>query len=321
MNLFKNKFISAIDSLKGRDLLSSADFDAEQTRALLELALNLKYRKKSINLGNRVLGLVFSKASTRTRVSFSVAMAHLGGQTIDLNPNVTQLGRGESLIDTTRVLSRYCDAIAVRTFGQQELIDYAHWSSVPVLNALTDLEHPCQALADFLTLHETFGNLQGLILTYIGDGNNVAHSLMLCGVLLGVNIRIASPKGFEPNNGIVERARLLAKEGATVTIMNDPLLAVRGANALYTDVWASMGQELEQVQREKSFFGFCLNKNLLQEADNDAIILHCLPAHRGEEITSQVMEDSASRIFDQTENRLYVQQALLAAVIGGKDLG
>ena len=189
---------ASLTALSGRDFLSSADFSADETAALLELAAQLKSGQRRIDLGNRVLGLIFTKASTRTRVSFSVAMTRLGGQTVDLNPSVTQLGRGEPLQDTARVLSRYCDALAVRTFAQQEIADYAHWSSVPVINALTDLEHPCQALADFLTMREVHGDLAGQTLAYIGDGNNVAHSLMLCGALLGVNVRIGCPDGFEP---------------------------------------------------------------------------------------------------------------------------
>ena len=189
---------AALTSLRGRDFLSSADTTAEETASLLQLAAQLKSGDRRIDLGNRVLGLIFTKASTRTRVSFQVAMARLGGQTVDLNPSVTQLGRGEPLEDTARVLSRYCDALAIRTYAQQELVDYAHWASVPVINALTDLEHPCQALADFLTMQEVHGDLAGQTLAYIGDGNNVAHSLMLCGALLGVNVRIGCPEGFEP---------------------------------------------------------------------------------------------------------------------------
>ncbi|CAI8214097.1 MAG: Ornithine carbamoyltransferase [Prochlorococcus marinus str. MIT 9313] len=244
-------------------------------------------------------------------------MARLGGQTVDLNPQVTQLGRGEPLEDTARVLSRFCDVIAVRTFAQQELLDYAHWASIPVLNALTDLEHPCQAMADFLTIQEALGSLTGQTLAYVGDGNNVSHSLMLCGALLGVNVRIGCPQGFEPLPEVIDQARNLAVADARIEVMTDPVDAVRGAQALYTDVWASMGQEQEQSQREEAFRGFCLNEDLLAQADPNAIVLHCLPAHRGEEISSGVMEGEASRIFDQAENRLHVQQALLAAVLGG----
>ena len=308
---------AVLADLKGRDFLSCADFTAEQTVALLELSRQLKSGDRRIDLGNRVLGLIFTKASTRTRVSFQVAMARLGGQTVDLNPQVTQLGRGEPLEDTARVLSRFCDVMAVRTFAQQELLDYAHWASIPVLNALTDLEHPCQAMADFLTIHEALGSLTGQTLAYVGDGNNVSHSLMLCGALLGVNVRIGCPQGFEPLPEVIDQARNLAVADAHIEVMADPADAVRGAQALYTDVWASMGQEQEQSQREEAFRGFCLNEDLLAQADPNAIVLHCLPAHRGEEISSGVMEGEASRIFDQAENRLHVQQALLAAVLGG----
>jgi len=308
---------AALTGLKGRDYLSSADCSAEETKGLIGLAQQLKSGDRRIDLGNRVLGLIFSKASTRTRVSFQVAMAHLGGQTVDLHPSVTQLGRGEPLEDTARVLSRYCDVLAVRTFGQQEIVDYAYWSDVPVINALTDLEHPCQALADFMTMQEEHGDLTGTSLAYIGDGNNVAHSLMLCGALLGVNIKIACPKGFEPLNGVLEQARAIAPGGTTIEVTSDPFEAVNGAQAIYTDVWASMGQEQEQQERAEAFSQFCVDQKLMQQASSDAIVLHCLPAHRGEEISAEVMEGPQSRIFDQAENRLHVQQALLAAVMGG----
>ncbi|MEI7951593.1 MAG: ornithine carbamoyltransferase [Synechococcaceae cyanobacterium ELA182] len=308
-------------ALLGRDLLSSADLSATETQELLILAAELKAGRRSIDLGGKVLGLIFSKASTRTRVSFTVAMARLGGQTLDLNPSVTQVGRGEPIADTARVLSRYVDALAIRTFAQEELAEYAHWASIPVINALTDLEHPCQALADYLTLQEAFGagpgDLNGLTLAYVGDGNNVAHSLMLCGALLGVNVRIGCPPGFEPSQAVLEQARALAQGNATVEVVHEPLAAVRHAHALYTDVWASMGQEQEQAERERAFAGWCVNEELLAEADSRAIVLHCLPAHRGEEISAGVIEGNASRVFDQAENRLHVQQALLAALLGG----
>ncbi|AII44892.1 ornithine carbamoyltransferase [Synechococcus sp. KORDI-49] len=308
---------AVLTSLGQRDYLSSADCSADETQGLLDLARQLKSGARRIDLGNRVLGLIFSKASTRTRVSFQVAMARLGGQTVDLNPSVTQLGRGEPLQDTARVLSRYCDVLAVRTFSQQEVVDYAHWATVPVLNALTDLEHPCQALADFLTMQEEHGDLVGQTLAYIGDGNNVAHSLMLCGALLGVNVRIGCPDGFEPLPGVLDQARNLAQHGAKIDVLTDPGKAVAGAQAVYTDVWASMGQEQEQAEREQAFAGFCVDQALMDHAAPGAIVLHCLPAHRGEEISAEVMEGPASRIFDQAENRLHVQQALLAAVMGG----
>ena len=304
--------------LRGRNLLSSADLSTEQTMDLLQLASDLKAGRSQIDLAGKTLGLIFSKASTRTRVSFTVAMARLGGQTVDLNPQVSQVGRGEPVADTARVLSRYVDALAIRTFAQDELEEYAHWATIPVINALTDLEHPCQALADYLTLQQAFGELKGLTLSYVGDGNNVAHSLMLCGALLGVNVRIGCPVGFEPNAAVLEQSRrLAAARGAEVAVLHEPVAAVRGAHALYTDVWASMGQEEEKAERQRAFAGWCLNEELVAEADPSAIVLHCLPAYRGLEISAGAMECSASRIFDQAENRLHAQQALLAALLGG----
>ncbi|MFZ9974272.1 MAG: ornithine carbamoyltransferase [Vulcanococcus sp.] len=307
----------ALEELKGRDFLSSTDASAEQTAALLQLAADLKAGRRQINLAGRSLGLIFSKASTRTRVSFTVAMARLGGQTIDLNPQVSQVGRGEPVADTARVLSRYVDALAIRTFAQDELAEYAHWASIPVINALTDLEHPCQALADYLTLQEAFGALEGLTLSYVGDGNNVAHSLMLCGALLGVNVRVGCPSGYEPDAAVLKQAQQLAGERCSIEVVHEPVAAVRGAHALYTDVWASMGQEEEKAERERAFAGWCLNEDLVAEADARAIVLHCLPAYRGLEISAGAMEGSSSRIFDQAENRLHAQQALLAALLGG----
>ncbi|MBM5807575.1 MAG: ornithine carbamoyltransferase [Cyanobacteria bacterium M_surface_10_m2_179] len=307
----------ALAELKGRDFLSSTDTTAEQTSALLQLAADLKAGRTHIDLGGRSLGLIFSKASTRTRVSFTVAMARLGGQTIDLNPQVSQVGRGEPVADTARVLSRYVDALAIRTFAQEELAEYAHWASIPVINALTDLEHPCQALADYLTLQEAFGELGGLTLAYVGDGNNVAHSLMLCGALLGVNVRVGCPQGYEPDAAVLEQSRQLAGNRCSIDVVHEPVAAVRGAHALYTDVWASMGQEDEKAAREAAFSGWCLNEELVAEADPRAIVLHCLPAYRGLEISSGAMEGSSSSIFDQAENRLHAQQALLAALLGG----
>jgi ornithine carbamoyltransferase len=209
------------------------------------------------------------------------------------------------------------DALAIRTFAQDELAEYAHWASIPVINALTDLEHPCQALADYLTLQEAFGALEGLTLSYVGDGNNVAHSLMLCGALLGVNVRVGCPSGYEPDAAVLKQAQQLAGERCSIEVVHEPVAAVRGAHALYTDVWASMGQEEEKAERERAFAGWCLNEDLVAEADARAIVLHCLPAYRGLEISAGAMEGSSSRIFDQAENRLHAQQALLAALLGG----
>jgi ornithine carbamoyltransferase len=305
----------SLSDLSGGDFLSSADLNGEQTAALLDLAADLKAGRMNIDLSGKVLGLIFSKASTRTRVSFTVAMARLGGQTIDLNPQVSQVGRGEPVADTARVLSRYVDALSIRTFAQEELEEYAHWASIPVVNALTDLEHPCQALADYLTLREAFGAVDGLTLSYVGDGNNVAHSLMLCGALLGVNVRIGCPQGYAPSEAVLQQSRALAGERCSIEVVHDPVSAVRGAHALYTDVWASMGQEEEKGEREQAFSGWCLNEELVAEADARAIVLHCLPAYRGLEISAGAMEGSSSRIFDQAENRLHAQQALLAALL------
>ena len=310
-------FASKLSSFSKTNFLSSADLNSGQNFSLLELAKQLKIGNRRIDLGNRVLGLIFKKASTRTRVSFQVAMARLGGQTVDLNPQVTQLGRGEPIKDTARVLSRYCDVLAIRTFSQNELEEYAEWSNIPVINALTDLEHPCQALADYLTIQEKFGSLKGINITYLGDGNNVAHSLMLCGAMLGVNVKICSPNGFEPNKSIVKKAKSLSEFGAKISISNDPSIAVKGSQVIYTDVWASMGQEDESQKRKEIFENFRVDKKLIDIAGEEVILLHCLPAHRGEEITEDAIESSKSYVFDQAENRLHVQQALLAVQLGG----
>ena len=308
---------SKLISFSKKNFLSSSDLNTDQILSLFELAKQLKIGNRRIDLGNRVLGLIFKKASTRTRVSFQVAMARLGGQTIDLNPQITQLGRGEPIKDTARVLSRYCDVLAVRTFSQKELEEYAEWSSIPVINALTDLEHPCQALADYLTIQEKFGELKGINLTYIGDGNNVANSLMICGAMLGVNVKICSPMGFEADSQIVEKAKSLSEFGSKISISNDPSKAVKGAQVIYTDVWASMGQEEEHLKRKEIFAGHKVDQKLISLANEEVIILHCLPAHRGEEITEEALESPNSLVFDQAENRLYAQQALLSVQLGG----
>lgn len=308
---------SKLSSFRKNNFLSSSDLNCDQILALFELAKQLKTGDRRIDLGNRVLGLIFKKASTRTRVSFQVAMARLGGQTIDLNPQITQLGRGEPIKDTSRVLSRYCDALAIRTFSQQELQEYANWSTIPVINALTDLEHPCQALADYLTIQERFGRLIGINLTYIGDGNNVANSLMICGAILGVNVKICSPAGFEAESQILEKAKSLSEFGSKISICNDPSNAVKGAQVIYTDVWASMGQEEEHLKRKEIFEKHKVDQKLIGLAEDEVIILHCLPAHRGEEITEEALESQNSLVFDQAENRLHVQQALLAVQLGG----
>lgn len=306
-----------MESLKGRDLLSLADLSAGELKLLLELAAQLKKGEVQWRC-NKVLGLLFSKASTRTRVSFTVAMYQLGGQVIDLLPNVTQVSRGEPLIDTARVLDRYLDVVAIRTFEQQDLETFAEYANIPVINALTDLEHPCQILADLLTIKECFGTLEGRTLTYVGDGNNVAHSLLLGCAMAGMNVRVATPPQFEPNGEIVAQARQMAAGRREVIITEDPVAAVTGAHVVYTDVWASMGQETSAGDRLPIFQSYQVNKELLAKADPEAIVLHCLPAHRGEEITDEAMEGSQSRIWDQAENRLHAQKALLASILGNE---
>jgi ornithine carbamoyltransferase len=302
-------------SLKGRDLLSLADLTVEEAHEILNLAAQLKAGKVTLNC-RKILGLLFYKASTRTRVSFSAAMFRLGGQVLDLNPSVTQVSRGEPMIDTARVLDRYLDIVAIRTFDQRDLETFASYAKIPVINALTDLEHPCQVLADLQTVQESFGALAGLTLAYVGDGNNMAHSLMLGCAMTGMNVRIGSPPNYQPSTEVAERARAIANGRSQVLVTTDPIEAVKGAQVVYTDVWASMGQESLAESRIPIFQPYQVNETLLSYADKEAIVLHCLPAHRGEEITDEVMEGSQSRIWDQAENRMHAQQALLASLLG-----
>lgn len=305
-------------NLKGRDLLSIADLNQQEIRTILDLAANLKSGKKQFQT-NKTLGLLFYKASTRTRVSFSVAMYQLGGNVIDLNPSRTQVGRGEPLQDTARVLDRYLDILAIRTFAQEDIQTFADYSDIPIINALTDLEHPCQILADLQTIEESFGSLEGITMTYLGDGNNVAHSLLLGGVLMGMNVRIATPEGYEPNKDIIKQAQALAKKSEQVVITHNAKEAVENTQVLYTDVWASMGQEEESATREPIFQPYQINEELLGIADKSAIVLHCLPAYRGKEITEEVMEGNQSRIWDEAENRMHAQKALMACLLGLND--
>lgn len=306
--------------LKGRDLLTLADLSAEEIAALLDLAAQMKAGKvnsiSTVNGHVPVLGLLFYKASTRTRVSFTVAMAQLGGQVIDLAVSSTQVGRGEPITDTARVLDRYVDILAIRTFDQQDLETFAQYADIPIINALTDLEHPCQILADLQTVQETFGKLSGLTLTYLGDGNNIAHSLLLGCALVGINIRIASPTDYQPSEAIVQQAKTIAAGRSEVILTNDAIAAAKGAQVLYTDVWASMGQEDLADARIPIFQPYQVNETLMNYADKDAIVLHCLPAHRGEEITDGVMEGAQSKIWDQAENRMHAQKALMASLLG-----
>ena len=303
------------NKLANNNFLSILDITTAEVINILKLAKNFKNKEIDIDPNNKVLGLIFDKASTRTRVSFQVAMSRLGGITIDLNPNTSQIGRGEPIKDTARVLSRYCDVIAIRTFNHSDLEEYAKWSTKPVINALTDLEHPCQALADYLTIQEEFIDFKNVVLTFIGDGNNVANSLILCGALLGVEVRIACPKGYEPNASVINKALEIYKNKNLLKITNDPYDAALGANVLYTDVWSSMGEENQKEDKDKDFKGFTIDNSLLKKAKKDAIILHCLPAYRGKEISEEVFESKMSRIFEQAENRMHVQQALLAGLL------
>ena len=303
------------NKLANNNFLSSLDLSSEDVLHILDLANNFKNKKLNIDLGNKVLGLIFDKSSTRTRVSFQAAMARLGGTTVDLNPTTSQIGRGEPIRDTARVLSRYCDVLAIRTYKHTDLEEYAKWSSKPVINALTDLEHPCQALADYMTIKEEFTDFKDVVLTFIGDGNNVANSLILYGALLGVEVRIACPKGYEPNDLVINKAKKLYKNKHLLKITHDPFTAAQGANVLYTDVWSSMGEENQKEKKDKDFKGFTIDQNLVGNAAKDVIVLHCLPAYRSKEITDEVIESKKSRVFEQAENRMHVQQALLSSLI------
>lgn len=309
------------------DFLSVDDLTTEQILELLDLADKFKRERNQqvadgepvvrSELAGRTVALVFEKPSTRTRVSFQVAVAELGGHPLPLSASELQLGRGETIADTGAVLSRYVHAIVVRTFGQERLDELAAAADVPVVNALTDREHPCQAMADLQVFRDVFGEFDGRTLTYVGDGNNVAHSLLLAGAKVGLSIRVAHPPGYGPDMSIVGRARQVAStSGAEITITTDPIAAVDNTSAIYADVWASMGQEAEADARAATFAPYQVTSQLMSHAATDAIFLHCLPAHRGEEVTGEVIDGDASKVFDQAENRLHAQKALLALLIG-----
>ena len=307
-------------SLKGRDFISLHDFTADEIRLFLETAQRLKHGQKlgeTIQpLKGKTLGMIFTKASTRTRVSFEVGMIQLGGHPLFLSGNDLQLRRGEPIADTARVLSRYLDGIMIRTYDHQDVLDLAKYATIPVINGLTDLLHPCQVLADLLTIQEKKNRLAGLRWAYIGDGNNMAHSIMFGGAKMGMDVVIASPDGYKPNPVIVAQAQADANaNGGRVTVVTSPQEAIKDADVVYTDVWASMGQEEEQEVRDKAFQGYQVNKENLALAKPDAIVLHCLPAHRGEEITDEVIEGPQSMVFDEAENRLHAQKAILALVM------
>jgi len=309
-----------MEKMRGRDFLSVNDFNKEELRELLQEAVRLKRELKEGKehhlLRGRSLGMIFQKPSTRTRVSFEVAMWQLGGQALFLSAQDLQIGRGEPVRDTARTLSRYLDGLMIRTFAHGEAEELAAFASVPVINGLTDLLHPCQAMADLLTIMEHYGRLEGLQLAYVGDGNNVAQALMLAATKLGLHVAVATPPGYEPRPEIVDAARINAvREGVSLLVTNDPTLAVLGSQVVYTDVWASMGQEAESLARAGVFQPYQLNSNLLAQAASEALVLHCLPAHRGEEITEEVLEGPQSAVFEQAENRLHVQKAILAKLL------
>ena len=307
---------------KGMDLLSIHELSADDVEEILTLAADLKAKQKAgiphKLLAGKTLGMIFEKSSTRTRVSFEVGMYQLGGQALFLSSRDLQLGRGEPIKDTARVLSRYLDGIMIRTYGHERIEELARYADIPVINALSDLLHPCQALTDLLTIREYKGkNLAGLKMAYVGDGNNMTHSLMYAAAKVGMNFAAATPEGYEPNAEVVANAKAdAAATGATITITHNPMEAVAGADVIVTDTWASMGQEAEHDARTAVFRPYQVNRALVDAADARCIVMHCLPAYRGEEITEEVFEDFADVIFDEAENRLHVQKAIMALVMG-----
>lgn len=305
----------------GKDLLNVSDIPAHDVLRLLHIARELKAAPRQGRaahlLVGMTIGLFFEKPSTRTRVSFEAAMTQLGGQALFLSSDTIQISRGESLADTAQVLSRYLDGLVIRTFAQETLEEWARHATIPVINGLTDLSHPCQALADLMTIHEKKGRLKGLKLAYIGDGNNIANSLIEASALVGMNISVGCPREYAPNPKVVDWARNVAREtSAVIDLSPDPAIAAKDADVLYTDVWTSMGQEQEQARRTKVLRPFQVNEILLRQAQHDAIVMHCLPAHRGEEITATVIDGPQSVVLDQAENRLHMQKAILTEWLG-----
>lgn len=307
-------------SLKGRDFLTLKDFTGQEIMDMVQLGIDLKAKLKAgiptPILAGKSLGMIFQKSSTRTRVSFEVGMYQLGGQALFLSSNDLQIGRGEPIQDTARVLSRYLDAILIRTFSHQEVEDLAKYADVPVINGLTDDYHPTQVIADLITIQEHKGQLKGIKFAYVGDGNNMTHSLMIGGAKTGMDVVVACPDGYMPNPEIVAQAQQYAAEyGGSVTVLHDPKEAVADADVVYTDTWASMGQEAEKEIRKKAFAGYQVDSTLMALAKPDAIFMHCLPAYRGWEVTEEVMESAQSVVFDEAENRLHAHKAILATVV------
>jgi len=301
-----------------KDFLSFNDIDEHELESIIADAMRLKRLKSAGTahefLRGKSLGMIFEKASTRTRVSFEVGMTDLGGHALFLNPQDMQLGRGEEVRDTARVLARYVDAVMIRAYKHANIEEFARHSTVPVVNGLSDIQHPCQVLADIMTLTERFHDLRDLRLAWIGDGNNVCNSWILSSALTGMEIVIASPPGYQPKDALINQARAA---GGRITIVTDPEEAVRDADVLYTDIWVSMGDEQERAERLKALKGYTIDSRLLAQAPPDALVMHCLPAHRGEEITDEVMEGPQSIVWDQAENRLHAQKALLVRLLAG----
>lgn len=305
---------------KGRDFLSIHDYTREEVAYIMQLGFQLKKMQKAGEphpvLAGKTLGMIFQKPSTRTRVSFEVGMYQLGGYPLFLSPNDMQIGRGETIKDTALTLSRYLDGIMIRTYSHDEVLELAEHATIPVINGLTDLLHPCQVMGDMMTILEHKGTLRGIKLAFIGDGNNVAHSLLFGGAKTGMDVVVACPKGFEPDERIMQQAKQDALEtGARLWVVEDPREAIENADVVYTDVWASMGQEKEAVEKEKHFALYQVNQRMLNLAKPDAIVMHCLPAKRGREITDEVMDGPNSVVFDEAENRLHIQKAIMALVM------
>lgn len=307
-------------SLKGRDMIELDEYSTEEIQFLLDSAIEIKRKQKNGEvyqpLKGKTIGLIFEKSSTRTRVSFEAGMFQLGGHALFLSKNDIQLGRGEPISDTAQVMSRYLDGLMIRTFGHDNVINLAKYSSIPVINGLSDMAHPCQVLADLQTVLEHKGKLKGLKMAFIGDGNNMAHSLLIGGAKMGMHVAVASPKGYEADASIVKLSEeIAAQTGGKITITQDPIEAAKDADVIYTDVWASMGFEEEQAQREAAFADYQVNEELVKAAKPDYLFLHCLPAHRGEEVSEGVIDGANSVIFDQAENRLHAQKALMVALM------
>jgi len=306
-------------SLKGRNFVDLTDFERFELRQVLDTAHDLKRKQKRGEphelLKGKSMAMIFMKSSTRTRVSFEVGMTQLGGHSLFLQPSGTQLGRGETIVDTALVLSRYCDVIMARVFGHDEVTELAKYSTVPVINGLSDLLHPCQIMADMQTIEEHKGKLEGLKITYVGDSNNVSNSIMQGCTIMGMDVTIGSPKGYTPSDEIVKKATALSKRfETTLEVVNDPSEAVKGADVIYTDTFFSMGQE-KSKEKEDALMPFQVNEALVSKAKSNVIVMHCLPAHRDEELTSEVMDGPHSVVFDQAENRLHAQKAILALIV------